>query len=287
MNQDYLELLKKLVECKSVAPEDNGALDIVSNYLKELGFEVQEMTFSDPGVGPIKNIYARYGTESPNLCFAGHTDVVPGGEESLWKKSPYEYLIKDGYIYGRGVTDMKGGVTCFLSATKSFLENNSNFKGSISFLITGHEENSPINGTRKVVEELIKNNEKIDVCLLGEPSNTGEIGSEVKIGRRGNITYNLEIRGKSGHTAYPHLAHNPIDDLINILHELKSNKLDQGSDNFPPSNIEIPTIDVGNDFGNRIPDKVNTTINIRQNNLHTVKSIEEYLRKTIEKYSDD
>ncbi len=280
---DEIRFTQELVKKPSVTPKDVGAMHVVTKHLKKLGFKCKLMSFQTKGTEKIINLYARYGNQSPNLCFAGHTDVVPAGDLQSWSTNPFGAKIKKGYLFGRGVTDMKGGIGCFVSAVSEFLNENKKFKGSISFLITGDEEGIAVNGTKRVVEYLKKKKEKIDFCIVGEPSNRSRLGQMIKIGRRGSITTYLTVRGKQGHIAYPHEALNPATPIIKILNELKSKPLDKGNKNFQPSNLEITRIYIDNTADNVIPSKASATFNIRYNNLHTFSSLKKYISKIIKK----
>jgi len=281
---DEIRFTQELIKKPSVTPKDLGAMNVVVKHLKKLGFKCKLMSFQEKGTDKIINLYAKYGNQSPNLCFAGHTDVVPTGDVSSWSTNPFGAKIKKGYLYGRGVSDMKGGIGCFIAAVSQFLKENKNFKGSISFLITGDEESVAINGTKKVVEYLKKKKEKIDFCIVGEPSNRSKLGQMMKIGRRGSITTHLTVIGKQGHIAYPLEALNPATPIIKILDELKSKPLDKGNKNFQPSNLEITKISIDNSADNVIPAKASATFNIRYNTLHTFSSLKKYISKIIKKY---
>ena len=280
---DEIRFTQELISKPSVTPKDLGAMSVVTKYLKRLGFKCKLMSFQENGTEKIINLDARYGTKSPNLCFAGHTDVVPAGDLAAWSTNPFKAKIKKGYLFGRGVSDMKGGIGCFISAVSQFLNENKKFNGSISFLITGDEEGIAVNGTKKVVEYLKRKKEKIDFCLVGEPSNRSKLGQLIKHGRRGSITTYLTVRGKQGHIAYPHEALNPATPIIKILNELKSKPLDNGNKNFQPSNLEITKIHIDNSADNVIPAKASAIFNVRYNNLHTFNSLKKRILKTIKK----
>ena len=282
---DEIRFTKELISKPSITPKDFGAMNVVSKHLKKIGFKCNLMSFQDRGTEKIINLYARYGTKSPNLCFAGHTDVVPAGDLASWSVDPFKAKIKKGYLFGRGVSDMKGGIGCFISAVSQFLKENKKFEGSISFLITGDEEGIAVNGTKKVVEYLKRKKEKIDFCIVGEPSNPSKLGQMIKNGRRGSITTYLTVKGKQGHIAYPNVALNPATPIIKILDELKSKPLDKGNKNFQPSNLEVTRIYIDNTADNVIPAKASATFNIRYNNLHTFNSLKNKISKTIKKIS--
>ena len=268
-----LELAKELIRYPSITPTDAGAINFLSKKLKSLGFKCKVLEFKDKTSKPIKNLYARLGTKQPNLCYAGHTDVVPPGDLNDWTVNPFRPSVKNKHLIGRGANDMKSSIACFVSAVDKFLKNNSKFNGSISFLITGDEEGLAINGTKKVVEYLKKKKEKINFCIVGEPTNPNKLGEMIKIGRRGSLTGKIEISGMQGHVAYPHLLNNPINTLVNVCKRLKEKKLDKGNKNFQPSNLEFTGIYVDNQAHNVIPAKAKAQFNIRYNNFHTANSL--------------
>ena len=278
---DPVELTRALIRCPSVTPEDAGALGVLQAALEGLGFACHRLTFSQAGTADVDNLYARIGRKQPNFCFAGHTDVVPVGDEAAWSVDPFGAELVDGVLYGRGAVDMKGAVACFVAAAARFLAaRGDGFDGSISLLITGDEEGSAINGTRKVLEWMAENGERIDVCVVGEPTNPTRLGDMIKIGRRGSLTGRLNVRGTQGHVAYPQLADNPIPRLVRTLAALTEAPLDEGSEHFQPSNLEVTTIDVGNTASNVIPAAAGATFNIRFNDHHSADSLVEWLRAT-------
>ncbi len=260
---DVIELTQKLIACPSVTPKDAGALVYLSQQLEALGFECHHLDFGE-GDEHVPNLFARLGTGAPHICYAGHTDVVPPGPEDAWTYGPFNPHIEDGVLYGRGASDMKGSVAAFTAAVSHYLSDNAP-KGSISLLITGDEEGPAINGTIKVLEWMEANGHIPDVALVGEPTNPDHLGQEIKIGRRGSLTGRLSVSGKQGHVAYQHLADNPMPRLIKMLDALASTTLDEGSEFFPPTNLEITTIDVGNTADNVIPDSGSAKFNIRFN----------------------
>ena len=276
---DALELAQALIRCPSVTPADEGALDTLQAALDGLGFTCHRLTFSEAGTPDVDNLYARLGAGAPNLCFAGHTDVVPVGNEAGWTVDPFGAEIIDGVLYGRGATDMKGSIACFVEAVSRFVEKHgTDFSGSISLLITGDEEGPSINGTRKVLGWMTEQGETLDACIVGEPTNPGVLGEMVKIGRRGSLSGFLTVHGTQGHTAYPHLADNPLPRLIAMLAAISGEKLDDGTDHFQPSNLQLTTIDVDNTATNIIPGGAKATFNVRFNDLHTSDSLEAWLR---------
>lgn len=269
---DVIPLLQKLLQFPSITPQQEGCLDFIEGYLKNLGFTCTRLPF-----GEVDNLYARWGKSSPNFCFAGHIDVVPVVDETKWSYSPFAATIHDGILYGRGVVDMKGAIAAFLSAVTDFIQHP--FSGSISFLLTSDEEGPAVNGSRQVVKWLQQNNETLDACLVGEPTNPKKVGEMIKIGRRGSLNIDIRVEGKAGHVAYPFLAKNPIPVLLDFLHLLVQEPLDTGTDDFDPSHLEITSIDVENLTRNIIPSVATARANIRFNPLHTKESLQEMLTK--------
>ncbi|MGQ3047622.1 MAG: succinyl-diaminopimelate desuccinylase [Niveispirillum sp.] len=282
MTIDPVALTQDLIRCPSVTPADAGALGVLQRLLEGMGFVCKRLVFEEAGTDPVDNLYARLGTNSPNFCFAGHTDVVPVGDAAAWTVDPFGAEIINGKLYGRGTSDMKGAIAAFTSAVKSFLDRNGTPDGSISLLITGDEEGPSINGTRKVLDWMQANGEVIDACLVGEPTNPRVLGDMMKIGRRGSVTATLTAYGAQGHVAYPHLADNPLPRLTKALSMLADSPLDEGTAHFQPSTLAITTIDVGNPASNVIPAKGTAKFNIRFNDLHTPKSLEAHIRDVLE-----
>ena len=280
-----LQLSKELIRFPSVTPKDAGAIKFLSKKLKKLGFTCKILEFKDKKSKPIKNLYARLGKKGPNLCYAGHTDVVPPGNINDWSINPFKPTVKNNYLIGRGANDMKSSIACFVSAVSKFLQDRSKFNGSISFLITGDEEGYAINGTKKVVDYLKMNREKIDFCIVGEPTNPKKLGEMIKIGRRGSLSGKIEIFGTQGHIAYPHLSNNPINALVNICKKLKEKKLDKGNKNFQPSNLEFTSINVDNKAHNVIPARARAQFNIRYNNIHNSKSLKKKINSLVKNIS--
>ena len=276
-----LKLAKELIAFPSITPKDAGAINFLSRKLKSLGFKCKILEFKDKKSKPIKNLYARLGTKQPNLCYAGHTDVVPPGNINDWTVNPFKPKVKKNHLIGRGANDMKSSIACFVSAVNKFLKNKPKFNGSISLLITGDEEGIAINGTKKVVQYLKRKKEKINFCIVGEPTNPNKLGEMIKIGRRGSLTGKIEISGVQGHVAYPHLLNNPINTLINICKKLKEKKLDKGNKNFQPSNLEFTSVNVDNKAHNVIPAKAKAQFNIRYNNFHTANSLKKKINKIV------
>ena len=278
-----LQLSKDLIRFPSITPKDAGTIKFLSKKLKKLGFNCKILEFKDRKSKPIKNLYAKIGKKGPNLCYAGHTDVVPPGNLKDWTTNPFKPSVKKNYLIGRGANDMKSSIACFVAAVSNFLQKNQKFKGSISFLITGDEEGYAINGTKKVVEYLKKRKEKINFCLVGEPTNPNKLGEMIKIGRRGSMTGRLSVIGIQGHVAYPHRANNPSTALVQILKELKEIKFDKGTKNFQPTNLEVTKINIDNIADNVIPGLANATFNIRFNNKHSSNSIKTKINKILKK----
>lgn len=275
MEHSPLFLAQSLLRCPSVTPEEGGALAFIEGVLKEAGFEVHRPVFSEPGTPDVENLYARYGRGEPYLLFAGHTDVVPPGDAGRWTHDPFSGEIHGGELYGRGAVDMKGGIACMMAAALDFIRNTPGFKGSIGFLITGDEEGPAVNGTVKLLEWAKGRGERFDHCILGEPTNPNQLGDMIKIGRRGSLTGRIVVEGKQGHVAYPHLADNPIPGMLRLISGLLSQPLDQGTEHFDASNLEVTTVDVGNPASNVIPAEARATFNIRFNDLWTPQSLEE------------
>jgi succinyl-diaminopimelate desuccinylase len=271
---DALSIARDLLRCPSITPADAGALGVLEDILKGAGFEVHRVTFSEPGTADIDNLYARIGTEGPHITFAGHTDVVPPGDEAAWTHGAFSGDVKDGFLYGRGAVDMKGGIACSVAAVLDYLAaNGGRPKGSISFLITGDEEDISVNGTIKLLQWAAARGEKFDHCVLGEPSNVEELGDCIKVGRRGSLSGTLYVDGIQGHVAYPHRASNPVPDISALIVALSSEPLDHGSAHFQPSNLEFTSVDVGNPTGNVIPAQARAKFNIRFNDHHTQESL--------------
>ena len=281
-----LQLAKELIKFPTVTPIDAGIMKFLEKKLKTLGFKTKILEFKEKNSKPVKNLYARLGNKGPNFCYAGHLDVVPAGNLKDWTVNPFKPSIKKGHLIGRGANDMKSSIAAFVSAVSNFVGNKRKFNGSISLLITGDEEGVAINGTKKVVEYLRKKKEKIDFCLVGEPTNPNKLGEMIKIGRRGSMTGRLSIIGIQGHVAYPQRANNPSTALVQILNELKKIKFDNGTKDFQPTNLEITKINIDNSADNVIPGLANAKFNIRFNNKHTSSSIKKKIDRIIKKISN-
>ncbi len=278
-----LQLAKELMRFPSITPRDAGVMRFLEKKLKKMGFKTKILNFKEKDFTPVKNLYARLGSKGPNFCFAGHLDVVPPGNIKDWTVNPFRPSIKKGHLIGRGANDMKGSVAAFVSAVSIFLNNNKSFNGSISLLITGDEEGDAVNGTKKVVDYLKKKKEKINFCLVGEPTNPNKLGEMIKIGRRGSLTGKIEIIGMQGHVAYPHRANNPSTIIVKILNELKNIKFDKGTKDFQPTNLEITKININNNADNIIPRVASATFNVRFNNKHSSSSIKKKINKILSK----
>jgi succinyl-diaminopimelate desuccinylase len=273
---DPVTLAQALIRCESITPAEAGALTLLQRTLERAGFQCHRMIFSEPGTADVDNLYARFGSEGPNLCFAGHTDVVPPGDEEAWTAPPFAAEIRNGVLYGRGAADMKGAVACYVAAALEYLAaHKGNIKGSLSFLITGDEEGASVNGTIKVLDWLEARKEKLHACIVGEPSSQDSVGDEIKIGRRGSLNGELIVKGKQGHAAYPHVADNPLPKLARMLDRLATLKLDSGTDRFEPSHIAITVVSVPNTASNVIPGQARAVFNIRYNDTHTRAKIEQ------------
>ncbi len=277
---DPVEIAAELIRCPSVTPEDKGALGVLERYLAPLGFACERMPFSETGTPDVDNLYARLGSDGPNFCFAGHTDVVPVGEASAWSVDPFAAEIKAGRLFGRGAADMKGAIACFIAALSRLSPED--IKGSVSLLITGDEEGPSVNGTVKMLKALDARGETLSHCVVGEPTCVKALGDMIKIGRRGSINGWLTVRGVQGHVAYPHLADNPVPRLLEMLRRLDARVLDEGNDHFQPSNLEITSVDVGNPTTNLIPGSARAQINIRFNDEHTGASLDEWMRSVFD-----
>ena len=283
MSIEPVALAQALIRCPSVTPVDAGALDVLSETLQRLGFACHRLRFEDAGSAPVDNLYARIGAAPPHFCFAGHTDVVPPGASAAWSVDPFAGTIRDGALWGRGAVDMKGAVACFVAACARVLDQrHGTLPGSISLLITGDEEGPAINGTRKVLAWLAGRGERLDACLVGEPTSAAVLGDTLKIGRRGSLNAVITATGIQGHSAYPERACNPLPPLIHLLAALDGAALDDGSAQFQPSRLVITSVDVGNRAANVIPASARAMLNIRFNDRHTAASIEAWLAAQIE-----
>jgi succinyl-diaminopimelate desuccinylase len=285
---DALSIARDLVRCPSVTPADAGALGVLETLLKAGGFEVHRVTFGEPGTADIDNLYARIGHSAPHITFAGHTDVVPPGDEAAWSHGAFSGEVKDGYLYGRGAVDMKGGIACSVAAVLAYLRDHDgkprgDGNGSISFLITGDEEDISVNGTVKLLQWAEARGEKFDHCVLGEPSNVEVMGDTIKVGRRGSQSGTLHVDGLQGHVAYPHRAANPVPDIARLIVAISDEPLDRGSAQFQASNLEFTSVDVANTASNVIPATARAKFNIRYNDCHSRESLRALVEERLTK----
>ena len=283
INFDPVTLTQSLVKCASVTPKDEGALTVIENHLSAIGCDCHPLIFSGNNSYEVKNLFATIGNEGKHFAYAGHTDVVPVGNENSWKYPPFSARIDDGKLYGRGSEDMKSSVACFISAAKRFVDKYKNIPGKISFIITGDEERDSVNGTPRILEWASKRNYKFDHCLVGEPTSKNEVGDKVKIGRRGSVSFFFQVKGIQGHTANSHLAENSSHHLVNLLNSILEEPLDEGNENFLPTSVQIATIDIGNPVQNVIPELAKATVNIRFNDMHSSDSLIKWIDNKIEK----
>ena len=288
MSADPVAIARDLLRCPSLTPAEGGALAFLGKTLKAASFAVHRMTFSEPGADDVENLYARIGNTAPHLMFAGHTDVVPVGDEKDWTHPPFSGAVDNGQLYGRGAVDMKGGIACALAAVLDHLSAHGGMpKGSISFLITGDEEGIAVNGTPKLLQWAISRGEKFDHCILGEPSNQEELGDTIKIGRRGSLNGHLIVTGKQAHVAYPHRGENPVRGLVALITALQAEPLDAGSAQFSASHLEFTSVDVGNKTVNLIPGEARARFNIRFNDRHTLESLKALIERRAAKAAGD
>lgn len=282
MTFDVITLTKDLIRCPSVTPVDAGALVYLAEKLTALGFECIMLSFGEDDAR-VPNLFARLGSKGPHICYGGHTDVVPAGDDAAWTYGAFNPHIENNILYGRGASDMKGSVAAFVSAVATYLEKHGKPDGSISLLITGDEEGPAINGTVKVLEWMAKNGHTPDVALVGEPTNPDFLGQEVKIGRRGSLSGRMTVSGKQGHVAYPHIADNPIPRMVDLLQSLQRDALDNGTEFFPSSNLEVTSVDVGNTADNVIPARITAKFNIRFNDLWTPETLSSEIRSRLDR----
>ncbi len=272
------EILRELIRCPSVTPEEGGALAYLEKEFSALGFKVERMVFSDENTPDVENLYARIGVGAPHIMFAGHTDVVPIGNAADWSSEAFSGDVKDGVMIGRGAVDMKGGIACFLAAVEAYLASDE-LKGSISFLITGDEEGPSVNGTDKLLKWAAEKGETWDACIVGEPPNQNTIGDVIKNGRRGSLSGRVIVKGIQGHAAYPHLSDNPVRGIIDMLNALLETPFDQGTDMFQPTNLEVTSLDVGNPATNVIAARASASFNIRFNDLWTGDTVKQEITR--------
>jgi succinyl-diaminopimelate desuccinylase len=284
---DPIANLQTLIRCPSVTPAEGGALSALEAMLAPLGFTVERMIATEPGLPDIENLYARLGTDGPHLMFAGHTDVVPVGDEASWSHPPFGAEIADGEMFGRGAVDMKGGIACFIAAVARHIEKHGAPKGSISFLITGDEEGPSVNGTEKLLKWAAEKGEHWDACLVGEPTNPDALGDMIKIGRRGSVSGKVTVFGVQGHAAYPHLADNAVRGLLPLSAALMDPPFDAGTAEFPASNLEVTTVDVGNPATNVVPAKATFAFNIRFNDTWTADTVKAEIIRRLDAAASD
>ena len=282
MSLDAVQFAAELIRCPSVTPADAGALDVLERALTDLGFRCTRLPFDEEGTDAVDNLYARLGHEAPHICFAGHTDVVPVGAQADWQVDPFAGEIREQCLWGRGAADMKGAIAAFVAAVAGHIETHGQPDGSISFLITGDEEGPSINGTRKMLGWLQEQGEIIDDCVVGEPTNPEVLGDMIKIGRRGSVNGVVTVRGTQGHVAYPHLAENPVPQLAAMMTALSTAHLDDGTEHFQPSNLEITSFDVGNATTNVIPAEASARFNIRYNDTWNAETISAWIKKQLD-----
>jgi succinyl-diaminopimelate desuccinylase len=279
MTADPVAIASELIRCRSITPDEGGALSYLQELLTRSGFEVHRAIFAEPGTAPVDNLYARIGSARPNLLFAGHTDVVPPGNESAWSHPPFAGEVAEKGLYGRGAVDMKGGIACFVAAALDYLEaHGGKPKGSISLLITGDEESVAVNGTVKLLKWAGDRGESFDHCILGEPSNFEVIGDTIKVGRRGSLNGTLIVTGRQGHVAYPERSDNPIPGLVSLIAALQA-PLDEGNEHFSPSHLEFTSVDVGNTTVNLIPGEARARFNIRYNDRHSQTALKTLIER--------
>ncbi len=281
MQIDPVNFAAELIRCPSVTPADAGALDLLEKVLTDIGFTCTRLPFQEPDTARVDNLYARIGDTAPNICFAGHTDVVPVGATDSWQKDPFSGEISDDKLWGRGAADMKGAIAAFVAATADYLAQEGKPKGSISLLITGDEEGPSVNGTIKMLDWLSTQQEVIDDCIVGEPTNPETLGEMIKIGRRGSVNTIVTVEGMQGHVAYPHRAANPVPHLVQLLERLIAAKLDDGTPHFQPSNLELTGFDVGNAVTNVIPALAQARFNIRYNDIWNRDSITDWINENL------
>ena len=284
---DPAAILATLIRCPSVTPNEAGAMTALSTMLEDLDFDVERVTFEAEGMAPVENLHARLGTSGPNLMFAGHTDVVPEGDPADWTHPPFAAEIHDGRMFGRGAVDMKGGIACFIAAAARHIAANGRPQGSLSLLITGDEEGPSVNGTERLLRWAADRGETWDGCIVGEPTNTDRLGDMIKIGRRGSQNGRLVVHGTQGHVAYPHRADNPVRALLPLLESLLDPPLDAGSDDFPPTNLEVASIDIGNPAVNVIPSRATVSFNIRFSDRWTADSLKAEIANRLELAAKD
>jgi succinyl-diaminopimelate desuccinylase len=278
---DPIEILQALIRCPSVTPEEGGALHYLSTLLGDAGFTADIVRFSEAGTPDVDNLFARIGEGEPHLVFAGHTDVVPPGDLTRWRFDPFSGEIAEGMIFGRGAADMKGGVAAFAAAALDYVARSGQPKGALSLLITGDEEGPAVNGTVKLLQRAADRGERFSHCIVGEPTNPNALGEMIKIGRRGSLNGEIVVSGRQGHSAYPHLAENPLPTMARIVGALSDLVLDQGNAHFDRSQLVVTSVDVGNNAFNVIPGEARARFNVRFNDIWTPETLSERLEAAI------
>ena len=281
---ETIEFARELIRRASVTPDDQGCQALMIDRLRAAGFTIEDMSFTESGYDPVANFFATHGTEGPVLCFAGHTDVVPPGPLENWDRDPYDPVIEDGVLYGRGSADMKGSLAAMVNAAVDFVSTNPDHTGTLAFLITSDEEGRASAGTKMCIEALTKRGQKIDWCVIGEPSSTKVLGDAIKVGRRGSLSGMLTVRGVQGHVAYPHLAENPIETFAPVLTEIYATKLDDGNAYFPPSSFQVVQLESGTGFPNVTPGSLYTRFNFRYSTEWTYLQLQEHIEKILDKH---
>jgi len=281
LSPDAATFLQALLRCPSVTPQEGGAQAYLAGVLAGAGFAVTRPTFSEPGTPDVANLFATFGSGSPHIVFAGHTDVVPPGDVARWHHPPFAGEAADGFLYGRGAVDMKGGIACFLAAALACIAEGK-VRGAISFLITGDEEGPSVNGTAKLLPWALARGQRFDAAIVGEPTSQTTVGDTLKVGRRGGLSATIRVFGRQGHSAYPHLADNPVPKLVRMLDRIITTELDQGSADFQPSHLEVVSVDVGNPAFNVIPAEASARLNVRFNDRWSVESLSAWLRRHLD-----
>jgi len=278
---DPIAIARDIIRCESVTPLEGGALALLENILRSIGFTVERPVFEADDTPPVENLFAKIGDGVPHFAFAGHTDVVPPGEATAWRHPPFSGAIEDGFLYGRGAVDMKGGIAAFIAAASRFLQQRSPPDGSISLLITGDEEGPAVNGTVKLLQWCAERGEAFDACIVGEPTNPNALGDMIKIGRRGSLSGTVTVTGKQGHVAYPHLADNPAPRLVRMLAALTDHQPDSGTEHFQATNLEVVSIDIGNPAWNVIPNSASARFNVRYNDTWSAETLKQWIESRV------
>ena len=281
---DTIEFARELIRRASVTPADEGCQELMIERLRNAGFDIEDMAFTEEDYDPVCNFWARHGSEGPILCFAGHTDVVPPGPAETWERDPYDPIIEDGMLYGRGSADMKGALAAMVNAAVSYVTENPNHKGTLAFLITSDEEGRARAGTKMCIKKLSARGEKIDWCVIGEPSSTTVLGDAIKVGRRGSLSGMLTVHGVQGHVAYPHLANNPIEEFAPVLNEIYATELDNGNEFFPPTSFQVVQLESGTGAPNVTPGSLYTRFNFRYSTVWTHQQLQDHIQAILDKH---